>query len=167
MLLTSQLATLRQQQEELGATRRTARRLAVEFPSTADQPGLFEAVTAAAESAGIGADGVTALAPTPPTVGTVENAAQAGPQLARQTVTVSVTGSYDETQLLLENLEQMPRAYLVTAVALAGDPATGLFATTVTGDMFVMPPVPDPGRTVNLASTTDPSTTDPDTEAEE
>lgn len=175
LLLAGQLNVLRQQQEELAATRRTARQLAAKFPATADQPGLFREVTLAAELAGIGADGVTTLAPTPPQVGAAEGAAaegaategaategaaeqaaEAAPQLARQTVTVTVTGTYDETQQLLERLEQMPRAYLVTAVTLAVDSSSGSFVTTVTGDMFVMPPVKDPGKTVNLASTTQP-----------
>ncbi|GAB6986437.1 type 4a pilus biogenesis protein PilO [Nocardioides pyridinolyticus] len=156
LVLAAQLNALRQQQEELAETRRTARELAAKFPATADQPGLFREVTLAAELAGIGADGVTTLAPTPPQVGTTEEAA-AAPQLARQTVTVTVVGTYDETQRLLENLEQMPRAYLVTAVNLAVDSAAGTFTTTVAGDMFVMPPVKDPGKTVNLASTTDPA----------
>jgi Tfp pilus assembly protein PilO len=164
-LLTVQLAALTKQQEDLGATRRTARRLAAKFPSTADQPGLFEIVTAAAVDAGIGAKGVTTLTPTPPVVGTADGAdaaaqggtqsgAQAGTQLARQTVTVSVTGSYDETRQLLVNLENMQRAYLITSVSLAGDAQSGAYTTTVTGDMFVMPPVQDPGKTVDVSSTT-------------
>ena len=158
VVLAGQLATLRKQQEELAATRRTARQLAAKFPATADQPGLFREVTLAAELAGIGADGVTTLAPTPPQVATADDAAAAAaaPQLARQTVTVTVTGTYDETQQLLERLELMPRAYLVTAVTLSVDSSSGAFVTTVTGDMFVMPPVKDPGKTVNLASTTNP-----------
>ena len=86
-------------------------------------------------------------------------------QLARQTVTVAVVGTYEETERLLENLEHMPRAYLITAIALAGA-ETGDFTTTITGDMFVMPPVEDPGKTLNLASSTDPAATDPATDPE-
>lgn len=173
-VLATQLAQLEQQRDDLAGTRRTARALAAKFPPTADQPGLFEAVTAAAVEAGIGAEGVTTLAPTPPVVGAADDAAAtgttptdatdatggapAGAALARQTVTVTINGSYDETQRLLENLEQMPRAYLVTSVSLAGDPETGTFSTTVTGEMFLMPPVPAPGKTVNLASATTDST---------
>ena len=69
-------------------------------------------------------------------------------------MTVSVTGTYDQTQQLLVNLEHMKRAYLVTSVNLAGDAASGAFTTTITGDMFVMPPVKDPGETVDVSSTT-------------
>lgn len=169
-----QLAGLVKQQEQLGTTRQTARELAREFPPTADQPGLFQLVTAAAVDAGIGAQGVTTLTPTPPVVGTADGTAAAPattsttstgstgatapsagtPQLARQTVTVSVTGTYEETRQLLVNLEHMERAYLVTSVTLAGDATAGTFTTTITGDMFVMPPVKDPGKTVDVSSTT-------------
>ncbi|MDI6911847.1 hypothetical protein [Nocardioides sp.] len=177
-LLTSQLAVLEQQRENLAETRRDARRLAELFPPTADQPGMFEEVTAAAVGAGIGPQGVTTLTPTPPVLGTADAAAPAaaaatdattdpaadpgaapaagGQLLARQTVTVAVTGTYEETQRLLENLEHMPRAYLVTAVSLASGSEGGEFTTTITGDMFVMPPVVDPGKTLNLSSTTQP-----------
>ena len=168
-VLATQLAGLVKQQENLGETRRTARELAAKFPPTADQPGLFKVVTAAAVDAGIGAKGVTTLTPTPPVVGSADDPAGAstdagaadpaatagGDQLARQTVTVSVTGSYDQTQQLLVNLEHMKRAYLITSVALAGDATNGEFTTTITGDMFVMPPVKDPGKTVEVASTTE------------
>lgn len=174
-LLTTQLAVLTKQQQDLGATRRTARVLAAKFPPTADQPGLFEIVTAAAVDAGIGAKGVTTLTPTPPVVGTAAGTANgaangtadgtagstqagtpapSGGQLARQTVTVSVTGSYDQTRQLLVNLEHMERAYLITTVSLAGDAENGAYTTSITGDMFVMPPVPDPGKTVDVSSTT-------------
>lgn len=166
-LLTLQLATLRKQAAELDATRETAAALARKFPPTADQPGLFRQVTGAATAAGIPARDVTALTPTPPTVGGVDPAAgvqpESGPaQLARQTVTVSVTGGYTETQDLLENLEEMPRAYLVSSVTLssaseggsaeAGGPGAGAFTTTITGDMFVMPPAVDPGPQLDLTS---------------
>lgn len=162
VVLSAQLASLEKQVEQLGATRRTARDLAALFPPTADQPGLFEEVTAAAVDAGIGPKGVTSLAPSPPVIGGATPGAAptdpatppSGPQLASQTVSVSVSGTYDQTQRLLANLEQMPRAYLVGSVTLAGDAATGAYTTTILGDMFVMPPVIDPGETVNLAATT-------------
>jgi len=168
-VLAAQLASLEKQRSDLGSTRRAARELAVKFPPTADQPGLFEQVTQAAVAAGIGPKGVTTLAPTPPQLGATDpaaagtttgttgaatgTAATSPGLLARQTVTVSVTGTYDQTQQLLSNLEQMQRAYLITAITLSGDATTGAYTTTVSGDMFVMPPVKDPGKTINLAST--------------
>jgi Tfp pilus assembly protein PilO len=163
-VLTQQLSQLEAQRGELQKTRRTASALGAKFPPTADQPGLFEEVTAAAVDAGIGAKGVTTLAPTPPVIGGAAGGVTPEPpapgtgsgQLASQTVSVSVTGTYDETERLLENLEQMPRAYLITTVALSGsgESSTGAFTTTIAGEMFVMPPIPDPGKTVNLDATT-------------
>lgn len=152
-LLAVQLLALEKQANQLDATRATADALAALFPPTADQPGLFRAVTDAAVDAGIGAKGVTTLAPTPPTLGAADPEAgvQATPtgsagDLARQTVSVSIEGSYDQTQQLLENLERIKRAYLVGSVTLAGSGETGTFTTTITGEMFVMPPVPEPEK---------------------
>ena len=158
-VLALQLVTLKKQAEQLGETRSVARALAGKFPPTADQPGMFESVTASAVEAGIGPKGVTTLAPTPPVIGGADPATgvqldSGGSQLARQSVAVSITGSYAQTQRLLENLEQMSRAYLITSVTLGGGGETG-YTTTVTGDMFVMPPVPAPPKTVRTASVSD------------
>lgn len=159
-VLRLQLVALERQRQQLGRTRQTARALAAKFPPTADQPGLFEAVTAAAVEAGIGAKGVTTLAPTPPVIGGADPTTgiqleqpAGGAQLARQTVSVSVQGTYDQTQRLLENLEQMPRAYLIKSVTLGGGTTDG-YTTTISGDMFVMPPVEDPGDAAAASSAT-------------
>jgi Tfp pilus assembly protein PilO len=150
-VLQLQLAALKKQAEQLDEVRATARALAVKFPPTADQPGLFRDITAAAQDAGIGPDGVTSLTPTPPVEGGDEAAAAAGVQvgapaagLAKQTMAIAVTGSYDQTQDLLENLEQMPRSFLITTVSLSGGGEGGAFTTTISGDMFVMAPAADP-----------------------
>jgi Tfp pilus assembly protein PilO len=151
-LLQQQLGQLQQQKTELRKTRTVAAELAVQFPPTADQPGLFEQVTAAAVDAGIGPQGVTTLAPTPPVIGaaadgvTADAPAAGSGSLATQDVSVSVTGTYDQTQRLLQNLEHLDRAYLITSVGLtgSGDDSTGTFTTSIAGHMFVMPPVADP-----------------------
>ena len=159
-VLAQQLSQLQAQREELTATRHIARHLAKKFPPTADQPGLFREVTDAAVDAGIGPNGVTTLAPTAPVIGGADGAVTADPpppgsgQLASQTVSVSVTGTYEQTRQLLENLEHMPRAYLITSVNLAGGD-TDSYTTSIAGEMFVMPPIEDPGKTVNLSATTD------------
>jgi hypothetical protein len=149
--LRQQLLVLKKQEELLPETRAAAQALAAKFPATADQPGLFAAVTEAASYAGIPARDVTALTPTPPVVGAADTGTGVPPptdpvpgDLATQIVTVSVSGTYDETQQLLANLEQMTRAYLVTSLTVSGGAETDLFTTTITGDMFVMPPAEDP-----------------------
>ncbi len=149
-LLAQQLVILQKQASDLGSTRATADALAAKFPPTADQPGLFQQVTGAAADAGIGPQDVTALTPTPPTIGVADPATGVQPvgegssDLARQTVTVSVVGDYAATQDLVENLEEIPRAFLINSVSLSTGEATSSFTTTITGDMFVMPPAPDP-----------------------
>ena len=159
-LLAQELFTLRRQADDLDGTRATADALAAKFPPTADQPGVFEQVTAAATAAGIGPNHITALTPTPPAVGAVDPLTGVQPvgegdeSLARQTVTVSVEGDYTATQDLLANLEDTPRAFLINSVTLttaeatteevATGEATTSFTTTIIGDMFVMPPAPDP-----------------------
>ena len=159
-VLTQQLSQLQAQSEELDKMRHTARKLAKRFPPTADQPGLFREVTDAAVDAGIGPNGVTTLAPTAPVIGGADGAVTADPpaagsgQLASQTVSVSITGTYEQTRQLLVNLEHMPRAYLITSVTLGGGGDTDSYTTTIAGEMFVMPPIEDPGKTVNLSATT-------------
>jgi Tfp pilus assembly protein PilO len=154
-LLAQELFTLKQQADDLDGTRATARALATKFPPTADQPGVFEQVTAAALAAGIGSKDITALTPTPPSIGAIDPLTGVQPvgegddSLARQMVTLSVEGDYTATQDLLANLEDLPRAFLIDSVTLTTgeatteDPVTS-FTTTITGDMFVMPPAPDP-----------------------
>jgi Tfp pilus assembly protein PilO len=144
-----QLISLQRQAEHLDEVRGTARALATKFPPTADQPGLFREITAAAEAAGIGPEGLTSLAPTPPVEGGGDAASgiqleDPSEGLAKQTMAIAVTGSYDQMQELLENLEQMPRSFLITTVALSGGGEGGEFTTTISGDMFVMAPAVDP-----------------------
>jgi len=149
-VLRQQLAVLKKQQEQLPHIRSASAALSNKFPATADQPGLFEAVSAAASDAGIPAENLTALTPTPPVIGSVDEAAGvalptegAVGTLATQTVTVSVNSTYDQARTLLANLEQMPRAYLVTSLELTAVEGAG-FSTTITGEMFVMPVAEDP-----------------------
>lgn len=149
--LRQQLAVLKDQQEQLPRIRSASADLSTKFPATADQPGLFEAVSAAVSDAGIPAKNLTALTPSPPVVGSGDETAGVPLQtegavgdLATQTVTVSVDSTYDQTRILLANLEQMPRAYLVTSLTVTAVEGAE-FSTTITGDMFVMPAAEDRG----------------------
>ena len=148
--LQQQLALLKKQQERLPHIRSASAALSAKFPATADQPGLFEAVSAAVSDAGIPAENLTALTPTPPVIGSGDETAGvplptegAVGTLATQTVTVSVDSTYDQARMLLANLEQMPRAYLVTSLTVTAVEGAE-FSTTITGDMFVMPVAEDP-----------------------
>jgi Tfp pilus assembly protein PilO len=149
--LRQQLAKLEAQRKQLPATRATARALAALFPPTADQPTLFKAVTAAAAQAGIPAGDVTELSAEAPVAGTSGGSDKAklpgestDSDLAGQTVTITVQGDYDEIQRLAENLEDLPRAYLVSSLTLGVGAGAGTYTATITGQMFVMPAAPDP-----------------------
>ena len=160
-VLQSQLLLLQEQAVRLAATRRTAGALSARFPPTADQPGLFTAVSTAASDAGILPRNVKAVTPSPPTVastgtsGDGEEAPNGGSDgLARQTLTVTVEATYDATRELLARLEQMPRAFLVASVAVAAGTSPTTYSSTVTGDMFVMPPTGDVKRVADQLDTT-------------
>ena len=160
-VLQSQLLLLQEQAVRLAATRRTAGALSARFPPTADQPGLFTAVTTAASDAGILPRNVKAVTPSPPTVastgtsGDGDEAPGGGSDgLARQTLTVTVEATYDATRELLARLEQMPRAFLVASVAVAAGTSPTTYSSTVTGDMFVMPPTGDVKRVADQLDTT-------------
>ena len=149
--LRQQIRVLRAQEAGLGEVRASATALAAKFPPTADQPGLFRQVTAAAVEAGIPATKVTALTPQAPVAGRpgqVTGVQLPGESttsdLAVQKVSMSVEGRPDQLELLMRNLEQMARAYLVTSLTLAQGAEPGVYSATIAGDMFVMPHAPDP-----------------------
>jgi hypothetical protein len=156
-VLRVQLAALKKQERELPATLAADKKLEELFPRTADQPGLFQQVGRAASQAGIPASKVTTLAPTAPTLEETGTAAAApadpavapadpaaSADLARQTVTISVEANYADTQKLLDQLEDMPRAYLISSLTVGAGSTPGTFLTAIGGDMFVMPPAPRP-----------------------
>jgi Tfp pilus assembly protein PilO len=157
-----QLATLRAQAEELPATRQQAQSLAEVFPPTADQPGFFAQVTAAAAAAGIGADDITDITLGAPVVPEDAEADASGvspadslpttpadPEIALQPVSVMVSGSYRDLTAMLGNLESMRRTLYVTGVDLAEESAeegavSETMTITVSGVTFVAPPLEAP-----------------------
>lgn len=172
-LMTGQVAGLEQQKERLPKIRTVADELAELFPATADQPGFFAAVNDAAREAGISPDNVTTLsptapslvdasgeatsetttetaptAPTTPATGTSAEGTPSGVDLAQQTVSITVEGSYDEVQKLVANLEDMPRAFVIDSLSISsGESSEGgpsALTVSITGSTFVAPPVDYP-----------------------
>lgn len=169
-LLSLQLTRLQAKAEDLGDTEEAEQRLAALFPPTADQPGFFEQVGAAAAKAGYSPADVTSLSPSAPTplVPPVPEAAPAegtepvegtdaaapadgaapapaaAPDLAVQTVTMTLTGSYDEARRLLAGLEELDRAYLLRSVSLSGEAGSSSLTLSISGVTYVAPPVPRP-----------------------
>lgn len=145
------LVVLQGQQRDLTDTRATATALATKFPPTAAQPELFRSVTAAAATAGIPAERITTLTPTAPLLrsgGPVGGAQLPGKapaaDVAAQSVSMTIEGSYQQMLQLIANLERMPRAYLITSLTLSAGTTPDTFSTAITGEMFVMPPAKDP-----------------------
>lgn len=162
-LLSLQLTKLQAEAEDLGDTEEAEERLAALFPPTADQPGFFEQVGEAALEAGYSPAEITSLSPSAPTPlappvpeaapvpadATAEEAAPEAPpaptsDLATQTVTMTLTGSYDEARRLLAGLEQLDRAYLLRSVSLSGEAGSSSLTLSISGVTYVAPPVPAP-----------------------
>lgn len=161
-LLSLQLTRLQAKAEDLGDTEEAEGRLAELFPPTADQSGFFEQVGKAALDAGYSPAEITSLSPSAPTPlvppapeaapadATADPAAEASAppapasDLATQTVTMTLTGSYDEARRLLAGLERLDRAYLVRSVSLSGEAGSSTLTLSISGVTFVAPPVPAP-----------------------
>lgn len=166
-LLATQLARLQAKAEDLGDTEKAEKRLAALFPPTADQPGFFEQVGRIARDAGYAPGDITSLSPTapaplaPPAPAPAEAAdpgadgsTEAPPppapaDLAVQTVTMTLTGDYDEARRLLRGLERLDRAFLVRSVSLAGEAGSSSLTLSISGATFVAPPVPAPSTSTS------------------
>ncbi len=177
MLLTTQLSSLQVQADDLSVTREAADGLGRMWPATADQPGFFDAVSGAASSAGYRPADVTTLSPSAPIVvgadGAVPDDATATTDPATtdpaadpaatepatgwavQTVSMSVTGGYDQAITFLAKIEDLPRSILVRSIAVSSD--SGDLVLTVNGLTFVASPVvePDPAGGTTADATTD------------
>ena len=163
--LSAQVATLQKQQRELPAVRKLAATLEQIIPTTADQPGFFAAVNRAARQAGIAPGHVKTLSPTAPQVldanGQPVDTSAAVPaapaasgtstvgDVAEQTVAVIVDADEAQTERLLQNLETMPRAFVVQSLEISTGGSEGDNSSTLTvsisGTTYVAPPMTQPG----------------------
>jgi len=175
-VLTTQLATLRAKAEDLTATVAAEEQLRALFPPTADQPGFFEQVGAVAREAGYAPSEITTLSPTAPqlvappapppaatdpaadaegSTDTAEAAPAPAPppaEYAAQTVSLSLTGSYDEARRLLAGLETLDRAFLLRSISIAGEPGSSTLTVTLSGSTFVAPPLVAPDEASDVTS---------------
>lgn len=155
-LRTVQLAGLEQQAGDLGAVDDVADDLATLFPPTADQPGFFEMVDAAAAAAGIAPGKVTALSPGLPTAPVEQDPATV--RLAEQSVTLDVEADERSLRRLLAELESMDRSFLVRSVTLTASSEAGAGAAraSIQGSTFVAAPVERPrGAGADVGAGTD------------
>lgn len=177
-VLTTQLAKLRAKAEDLTATAAAEEQLRALFPPTADQPGFFEQVGAVAREAGYAPSEITTLSPTapqlvaPPAPAPADPAAEdeagaeadaeaaepAAPpapppaEYAAQTVSLTLTGSYDEARRLLAGLEALDRAFLLRSISVAGEAGSSTLTVTLSGSTFVAPPLVAPDEASDVTS---------------
>lgn len=171
-VLTTQLAKLRAKAEDLTATVAAEEQLRALFPPTADQPGFFEQVGEVAREAGYAPSEITTLSPTAPQLAVppapapapvdpaaedADAAAEAAPapppaDHAAQTVSLSLTGSYDEARRLLAGLESLDRAFLLRSISVAGEAGSSTLTVTLSGSTFVAPPLVAPDEAVDVTS---------------
>jgi|GEM_PF-897559 len=176
--LRNQIAARHEQEAQLPQLRKLSQALDSRFPPTAEQAKLFRMITAAAASAGIAPQYLTNLnvdAPVDSSQGAGDTAHLPGVgaaigQIASQRVSMDARGTPAQIRNFIANLERLPRAFEVTTVTLTkpapalGVPASGGIAAppaapdanfqtaTITGQMFLMPPVSDP--TADATNTT-------------
>lgn len=175
-VLTTQLSKLRAKAEDLTATVTAEEQLRALFPPTADQPGFFEQVGAVAREAGYAPSEITTLSPTAPQLvappappqpdpaadpaaeGAEDGAAEPAPapappaEYAAQTVSLSLTGSYDEARRLLAGLETLDRAFLLRSISIAGEAGSSTLTVTLSGSTFVAPPLVAPDEASDVTS---------------
>ncbi len=164
-IMSLQLASLRKKVEELPQTEEAADRLADVFPPTANQPGFFADVNAAARAAKIPPNRVTTLSPSAPVLPEAPQApaptpdaegntpatpaAPDAPSVAVQNVAINAEGNYNQVSQFLEALERMDRALLIQSVDIQTQDTKLLL--TVSGLTFVAEPITVPdteaGRT--------------------
>lgn len=173
-VLTTQLAKLRAKAEDLTATVAAEEQLRALFPPTADQPGFFEQVGEVAREAGYAPSEITSLSPTAPQLvvppapapapvdptaeaegAPAEPAPAPAPppaEYAAQTVSLSLTGSYDEARRLLAGLEALDRAFLLRSISVAGEAGSSTLTVTLSGTTFVAPPLVAPDEASDVTS---------------
>ena len=171
-VLAAQLADLEERAQDLRSTRQAAEELERLVPPTADQPGFFALVDEAAAAAGYAPRDITTLSPTvpvpvaagadpaapaapaePPVAGDgAEAAAAPVAEYAVQTVSMTLTGSYEQATRLLTRLGGLDRAVLVRSISLSGEAGSPTLTLTLSGTTFVAPPVPEPDETTTSQS---------------
>ena len=171
-VLAGQLADLEERAQDLRSTRQAAEELERLVPPTADQPGFFALVDEAAAAAGYAPRDITTLSPTvpvpvaagadpaapaapaePPVAGDgAEAAAAPVAEYAVQTVSMTLTGSYEQATRLLTRLGGLDRAVLVRSISLSGEAGSPTLTLTLSGTTFVAPPVPEPDETTTSQS---------------
>ena len=157
----AKLAGLQHKAAELPAEQRIAKAIEQKFPATADQNDLLTQISDAVTASGLSQTSVSGLTLGVPTlqVGTgkgvsvpANNSPAQGPaaqppaaagstQVASMSVSMTVSAPRAQLVAFLKQLENAPRAFLVTSVSIgsASTGGSGAASATISGTMFVVP----------------------------
>src|SRR4051794_5198741 len=128
--LRGELAMLEAQARDLPKQEARLKEIGRKIPASPDLPTFIRTLTDAAKSAGVELDslaparpvagsGATVAAPGTPDAAT--GAAVTGTELSNVPVSLQVSGSYFQLEEFLHNLEELPRAFLVTQFSVAAE----------------------------------------------
>lgn len=128
------LTSLHQMVKDAPAAAHRVQTLLARMPQQAELPQLFTQITAAARSAGISAQDISAITPSVPVpidsvkqnAGPVTDAQQSAErarvQVAKLDIAMTVLGTDAQIRQFLRNVEQLDRDFLINGVTLAADP---------------------------------------------
>ncbi|MDA8437223.1 MAG: type 4a pilus biogenesis protein PilO [Actinomycetales bacterium] len=137
------------------------------LPQAANMPSLIRTLSQAAARSGVTLKALTPTNPTPLTTsatGVQSGSLSAPGQVNAIGVTLQISGPFANTRLFLSSLEAMPRAFLVTGLAITRDQNTGTvtskaapgsLSSTITGRVFMA----NPGLPAAAVATTTSTTT--------
>jgi Tfp pilus assembly protein PilO len=154
--LKSKVQMLNQQKKDLPKLQAELDAFGIKIPSNPALPSLVRALSDAADKSGVNLVSVTPSVPVFGSSASAGNApvvANGGPTLANIPITMKVTGGYSQVQEFFQAVEEMPRAFLLTATKIepdkGGDGTTSAVASNtltaeMTGRLFMMTKAPDP-----------------------
>jgi Tfp pilus assembly protein PilO len=155
-VLLQEIAARLAQKANLPAEQAQLQKLAVQLPTVPDEPGVIRSLESSASGSGVNLISLTpgsAAAVTAPTTTTTlpsssSSATSSAGSLIELPITIQVVGSYANIESYLQLLENLPRAMLVTQLALCPE-AGGSGCTPVTLPTGTSPPAGALGGTLS------------------
>ena len=143
----AKIDALKAQYTNLPALQNELALVTTHMPQSANMPSLIRTLSQAATKAGVALKSMTPTNPSPLAGTSGQPGGLSAPgQVNVIGVTLQISGPFANTRLFLSNLEAMPRAFLVTGLAISRDSgsgttaAPGSLASTITGRVFMANP---------------------------
>ena len=143
----AKIDALKAQYTNLPAMQNELALVTTHMPQSANMPSLIRTLSQAATKSGVALKSMTPTNPVPLSGGSGQPGGLSAPgQVNVIGVTLQISGPFANTRLFLSNLEAMPRAFLVTGLAISRDQgagttsAPGTLLSTITGRVFMANP---------------------------